>query len=147
MSNSNRPTPMNDTIRSMPPILDRSTRNSLTTTTASSAAPAIQPVRDAMRFATTIVASAITVHRIESTACTSVDDHIASGEDIRSVRFDGDRGYMVTFKKTDPLYVFDLSDETQPRALQSTDLGESTSGLAFLGGALYVAAAGTLSSA
>jgi hypothetical protein len=44
-------------------------------------------------------------------------DHIAPGEDIRSVRFDGDRGYMVTFKKTDPLYVFDLADPRAPRTL------------------------------
>ena len=41
-------------------------------------------------------------------------DDIAPMEDIRSVRFDGDRGFVVTFKKTDPLYVFDLSDPTQP---------------------------------
>jgi uncharacterized secreted protein with C-terminal beta-propeller domain len=44
-------------------------------------------------------------------------DHIAKGEDIRSVRFDGDRGYMVTFKKTDPLYVFDLADPRAPKTL------------------------------
>jgi hypothetical protein len=36
-------------------------------------------------------------------------DNIAPTEDIRSVRFNGDVGYMVTFKKTDPLFVFDLS--------------------------------------
>ena len=36
-------------------------------------------------------------------------------EDIRSVRFDGDRGFVVTFKKTDPLFVFDLSDPEDPR--------------------------------
>lgn len=36
-------------------------------------------------------------------------------EDIRSVRFDGDRGYVVTFEKTDPLFAFDLSDPTNPR--------------------------------
>lgn len=41
-------------------------------------------------------------------------DHIAKTEDIRSVRFDGDHGYMVTFKKTDPLYVFDLSNPYAP---------------------------------
>ncbi|MBX3191271.1 MAG: beta-propeller domain-containing protein [Labilithrix sp.] len=44
-------------------------------------------------------------------------DHIAKSEDIRSVRFDGDRGYVVTFKKTDPLFVFDLSDPRAPRTL------------------------------
>jgi hypothetical protein len=41
-------------------------------------------------------------------------DHIAPGEDIRSVRFDGSRGYVVTFKKTDPLYVFDLGNPNAP---------------------------------
>jgi uncharacterized secreted protein with C-terminal beta-propeller domain len=39
---------------------------------------------------------------------------IAPQEDIRSVRFDGDRGYVVTFKKTDPLFVFDLVDASKP---------------------------------
>ena len=41
-------------------------------------------------------------------------DQIAPSEDIRSVRFDGSRGYVVTFKKTDPLYVFDLGSPTKP---------------------------------
>lgn len=41
-------------------------------------------------------------------------DDIAPGEDIRSVRFDGSRGFVVTFKKTDPLYVFDLGNASAP---------------------------------
>jgi uncharacterized secreted protein with C-terminal beta-propeller domain len=41
-------------------------------------------------------------------------EHIAPGEDIRSVRFDGDRGYIVTFKKTDPLFVLDLYNPANP---------------------------------
>ena len=41
-------------------------------------------------------------------------DDIAPTEDIRSVRFDGERGYVVTFKKIDPLYVFDLADPSRP---------------------------------
>lgn len=41
---------------------------------------------------------------------------LAPGEDIRSVRFSGDKGYVVTFKKTDPLFVIDLSDPTKPVA-------------------------------
>jgi hypothetical protein len=44
-------------------------------------------------------------------------DDIAPTEDIRSVRFDGDRGYIVTFKKTDPLFVIELSVPTAPRIL------------------------------
>ncbi len=42
-------------------------------------------------------------------------DGIAPTEDIRSVRFDGDRGFVVTFKKTDPLFVFDLSEPKSPK--------------------------------
>ena len=33
---------------------------------------------------------------------------------VSAVRFDGDTGYIVTFKKTDPLFVIDLSDPTDP---------------------------------
>jgi uncharacterized secreted protein with C-terminal beta-propeller domain len=42
-------------------------------------------------------------------------DAIAPTEDIRSVRFDGRRGFVVTFKKTDPLFVLDLGDPTNPK--------------------------------
>jgi uncharacterized secreted protein with C-terminal beta-propeller domain len=41
-------------------------------------------------------------------------DAIAPGEDIRSVRFNGERGYIVTFEKTDPLFTLDLSDPASP---------------------------------
>jgi hypothetical protein len=41
-------------------------------------------------------------------------DNIAPGEDIRSVRFRGESGYIVTFKKTDPLFVLDLSRAEVP---------------------------------
>jgi len=44
-------------------------------------------------------------------------DQLAPSEDIRSVRFAGDRGFVVTFKKTDPLFVFDLSEPTAPAVL------------------------------
>jgi hypothetical protein len=42
---------------------------------------------------------------------------IAPTEDIRSVRFDGDRGYIVTFRNTDPLFTFDLANPNAPRVL------------------------------
>ncbi|MFM9959601.1 MAG: beta-propeller domain-containing protein [Planctomycetaceae bacterium] len=38
----------------------------------------------------------------------------ASGERIYSVRYDGDRAFVVTFRQVDPLFVFDLSDPTAP---------------------------------
>jgi uncharacterized secreted protein with C-terminal beta-propeller domain len=42
---------------------------------------------------------------------------IGYGEDERiySARFMGDRGYVITFREVDPLFVFDLSDPTAPR--------------------------------
>ena len=42
---------------------------------------------------------------------------LAPGEKIYSVRFMGDRAYMVTFVQTDPLYVIDLSNPTNPTVL------------------------------
>lgn len=40
---------------------------------------------------------------------------LGRGETIQGVRFIDDRGYVVTFRQTDPLYVLDLSDPTNPR--------------------------------
>ena len=37
------------------------------------------------------------------------------GEDIYSVRFAGDKGYIVTFRQTDPLYAIDLTDRLDPK--------------------------------
>jgi uncharacterized secreted protein with C-terminal beta-propeller domain len=37
------------------------------------------------------------------------------GEIIKSVRFMRDKGYIVTFRQTDPLYTIDMSDPTQPK--------------------------------
>jgi uncharacterized secreted protein with C-terminal beta-propeller domain len=42
-------------------------------------------------------------------------DGLGKGERIYSVRFIGPRGYVVTFKQTDPLYSLDLSDPQHPR--------------------------------
>ena len=42
---------------------------------------------------------------------------IAPDEKIYSARFIGDRLYMVTFKRIDPLFVIDLSDPTNPEIL------------------------------
>ncbi|HAJ30543.1 MAG TPA: hypothetical protein DCL32_10255, partial [Gammaproteobacteria bacterium] len=36
-------------------------------------------------------------------------------EDLYGVRFIGDRGYLVTFERTDPLYVIDLTDASDPK--------------------------------
>jgi len=42
---------------------------------------------------------------------------LGRGEQIQSVRFLGDVGYVVTFRQTDPLYTVDFSDPTDPRVV------------------------------
>jgi hypothetical protein len=42
-------------------------------------------------------------------------EDLAPGERIYAARMNGDRGSMVTFRQTDPLYTFDLSDPRRPR--------------------------------
>lgn len=44
-------------------------------------------------------------------------DGLGETEQIYSVRFMGDVGYVVTFRQTDPLYTLDLSDPTDPRVV------------------------------
>ncbi len=39
---------------------------------------------------------------------------LVTNESLRAVRFDGDRGYAVTFRVVDPLFVLDLSDPDEP---------------------------------
>lgn len=46
----------------------------------------------------------------------SLED-LAPGESIYSARFIGDRAYLVTFLKVDPLFVIDLSDPSSPSVL------------------------------
>ena len=42
---------------------------------------------------------------------------LAKGESIKSVRFTGEKAYIVTFKNIDPLFVIDLSEPTMPKVL------------------------------
>ncbi len=44
-------------------------------------------------------------------------DGIAKNERIKSVRFMGDTGYVVTFEQTDPLFVIDLKNPENPKIL------------------------------
>lgn len=43
-------------------------------------------------------------------------------ESIQSVRFDGDKAYIVTFLRTDPLYVINLSDAANPVITDAIEL-------------------------
>ncbi len=42
---------------------------------------------------------------------------LAQGENLHSVRFMGDKCYLVTFMKTDPLFAIDLSDPSNPKVI------------------------------
>jgi uncharacterized secreted protein with C-terminal beta-propeller domain len=42
-------------------------------------------------------------------------ENFAEGERIYSVRFMGNKGYVVTFRQTDPFFVIDLSNPTDPK--------------------------------
>ena len=44
-------------------------------------------------------------------------EDLAPGERIYSARFMGDKAYLVTFKKVDPLFVLDLSNPEDPKVL------------------------------
>ncbi|MFH0748696.1 MAG: beta-propeller domain-containing protein [Candidatus Bathyarchaeota archaeon] len=44
-------------------------------------------------------------------------EDLAPGESLYSARFMNDRCYLVTFKKTDPLFTIDLKDSTNPKVL------------------------------
>ncbi|UCB58524.1 MAG: beta-propeller domain-containing protein [Thermoplasmatales archaeon] len=44
-------------------------------------------------------------------------ESIASGEQIYSARFMGEKAYLVTFKKVDPFFTLDLSDPKNPQVL------------------------------
>ena len=46
----------------------------------------------------------------------AVDD-IAPGERLHSVRFMGERAFVVTFRQVDPLFAIDLSDPTNPEVM------------------------------
>ncbi len=44
-------------------------------------------------------------------------ENIAPDEDLHSARFLGDHGFVVTFRKIDPLFVLDLTDPNDPRVV------------------------------
>ena len=46
-----------------------------------------------------------------------ISEYVAKGEKIYSSRFMGEKAYLVTYQTIDPLFVFDLSDETNPVVL------------------------------
>lgn len=45
-----------------------------------------------------------------------------AGEQIYATRFAGDRGYLVTYQLTDPLYILDLADPVNPKMLSALEI-------------------------
>ncbi len=50
----------------------------------------------------------------ELTALASLELQLPRPEQLQAVRFDGTRGYAITFEQTDPLFTLDLSDAENP---------------------------------
>ena len=82
--------------------------------------------QDYLRIATTSeefsfngeeLASAVFVLGVNDAALEVVGkvENIASGEKIYAARFMGDRGFLVTFRRIDPLFTMDLSNPADPR--------------------------------
>jgi uncharacterized secreted protein with C-terminal beta-propeller domain len=65
---------------------------------------------DPPRIQTFGVASAQSVTQLANVAMT-----VPANETLRSVRFDGPRGYAITAVQTDPLFTIDLSNTAQPK--------------------------------
>jgi len=81
----------------------------------------ISEYSDHLRVATTVgqlgggeVYNNVFVLDSDSLTITGGVEHIAEGEAIYAARFIGEKGYVVTFEKVDPLFVLDLSDPANP---------------------------------
>jgi uncharacterized secreted protein with C-terminal beta-propeller domain len=67
--------------------------------------------------ATYTVVSSAEINPLGSLAMT-----LPRAEMLQSVRFDGSRGYAVTFERTDPLFTLDLSNPAQPRQVGELEM-------------------------
>lgn len=60
----------------------------------------------------------VSVFRVESASSLPLAGktslHMPRPESLKSVRFDGDRAYAITFRESDPLFTIDLSDPAHP---------------------------------
>lgn len=65
-------------------------------------------------------------------------EDIAYDEQVKSVRFMGDTGFIVTFRNTDPLFTLDLSDPTAPKVVGEVKLPGFSSYLHPVGDGLVV---------
>jgi len=73
------------------------------------------------RIATTTTANHVYILDMDLDIVGSLEN-LAPGEQIYSARFTGDRGYLVTYIKTDPLFVIDLSNPYLPEVLGELEI-------------------------
>ncbi|MGQ0838857.1 beta-propeller domain-containing protein [Actinokineospora sp.] len=73
------------------------------------------PTRCCDRTPNSESAVAVLTRRGDTLAVVGRVGGLGKGERIYSVRFLGDTGYVVTFRRTDPLYTIDLADPARPR--------------------------------
>ncbi|HEY5959768.1 MAG TPA: beta-propeller domain-containing protein, partial [Polyangiaceae bacterium] len=72
---------------------------------------------DPPRIQTFAVASAQSINALANVAMV-----IPRNETLRSVRFDGPRGYAITAEQKDPLFTVDLSDPAQPKQVGELEM-------------------------
>ena len=82
----------------------------------------VRPVASGQRSATS--ESALHVLKQEGDALSEIGllEGLGKGERVYSVRFTGPTAYVVTFRQTDPLYVVDISDPSNPAAVGELQL-------------------------
>ena len=87
--------------------------------------------RDVLRVATSFTTGTafttvtrVTTTRIEDGALVTLGQtgDLGRGEQLQGVRFVGDRAYLVTFVRVDPLFVVDLADPAHPQLLGEVEL-------------------------
>jgi hypothetical protein len=61
--------------------------------------------------------SSLAIYRLPKMSLIGKVDKIAPGEDLFATRFVGDRAFVVTFERTDPLWVIDLSEANAPKII------------------------------
>jgi len=61
--------------------------------------------------------STLAIYDLSSMALVGQVDKIAPGEGLFATRFVDDRAFVVTYERTDPLWVIDLSEPSQPKIL------------------------------
>ncbi len=61
--------------------------------------------------------SSLAIYRLPKMSLIGKVDKIAPGEELFATRFVGDRAFVVTFERTDPLWVIDLSEPNKPKIM------------------------------